>query len=60
MMTDYRKMYYIVANAASDAIDAPPDAARLILTRALEQAEEVYIATCEEEETPPAGKKIVP
>lgn len=45
----YQKMYAIVCGAVSDAIDLLPDApecerARLALTRALEQAEELYLA----------------
>ena len=50
-MTDYQKMYYTVANAASDAIDAEPEKARQILLKALDKAEEIYIATCTDEET---------
>lgn len=48
-MTDYQKMYYIMANAASDAMDASPETARLILGQALAAAEEIYINTCEDE-----------
>ena len=45
MSADYKKMYAILCGAASDALDALPDApecapARRILTEALEQAEE--------------------
>ena len=46
-MTDYQKMYYIVCAAASKAMDASPEEARHILRQALQEAEEVYIQTCE-------------
>ena len=52
-MVDYRKMYYILCKAASEALDRLPDAeenrsARDILSAALLEAEEVYL-TAEEE-----------
>lgn len=49
-MTDYRKMYYILCRAASEAIDAEPAAARQLLQKALYEAEDIYIATCSDEE----------
>lgn len=49
-MADYKKMYYIMCAAASEAIDAPPEAAKMILQSALYEAENVYISTCEDEE----------
>lgn len=49
-MVDYRKMYYILCSAASKAIDLPPLEAKQILQQALEESEEVYIQTCEDEE----------
>ena len=48
-VADYRKMYYLLCNAASKAIDAPPEEARWLLQNALQEAEEIYICTCEEE-----------
>lgn len=50
IMTDYRKMYYILCRAASEAIDAEPAAARQLLQKALYEAEDIYIATCSDEE----------
>ena len=52
-MVDYRKMYYILCKAASEALDKLPEteenkAARDILSAALLEAEEIYI-TAEEE-----------
>lgn len=54
-MTDYRKMYAVLCGAVDDVIDplenipaAVPLAA--VLRSALEQAEEIYIATAPEEE----------
>ena len=56
-MADYQKMYYLLCNAASKAIDAQPEEAKEILQTALYQAESVYICTCKEdgvqEETKP-------
>lgn len=49
-MADYQKMYYLLCSAASRAIDAPPEEARLLLQNALHQAEELFIRTCEEGE----------
>lgn len=45
-MADYQKMYYIVCDAASRAIDAVPDEAKRLLQKALLEAEDVYIHTC--------------
>ena len=52
-MPDYQKMYYIMCDAGSKALDALPDdvdAAMKILQAALEDAEELYIQTCRETE----------
>ena len=52
-MPDYQKMYYILCDGGSKALDALPgdvDAAMEILQKALEEAEEVYIQTCEDTE----------
>ena len=49
-MTDYPKMYSILCIAASEAIDMPPEEAKRILRQALEEAEEVFIRTCEVDE----------
>ena len=49
-MADYRRMYYILCDAASRAIDAPPEAVRQILQQALEEAEELYIDTADDEQ----------
>lgn len=52
-MADYKKMYYILCDAASRALDAlakDPEAAAAILQRALDEAEEKYIETTEAEE----------
>ena len=49
-MANYQKMYYILCTAASEAIDAPSEQARQILRKALEEAEEIYIQTAEDEE----------
>lgn len=49
-MTDYKKMYYLMLGAASDAIDAPDDEAKRILQSALYEAEEVYIRTYSDDE----------
>ena len=50
-MPDYQKMYYILCEAASKAIDAPPEEAKQILQKALYEAEKIYIRTSEDEET---------
>lgn len=47
-MADYQKMYYIICNAASKAIDASPEEAKQLLQKALLEAENVYICTCGE------------
>lgn len=50
-MADYQKMYYILCEAASKAIDALPgdaQAAMDILQNALDEAEEKYIETAED------------
>ena len=47
-MPDYQKMYYIVCDGASRALDALPmhvDGAMKVLQRALDEAEERYIET---------------
>lgn len=49
-MADYQKMYYIVCDAASKAIDAPPEEAKRLLQAALYEAEDVYIRSCQESE----------
>ena len=50
-MPDYQKMYYILCDGASRALDVLPErteeAAR-ILQKALDEAEERYIETCGE------------
>lgn len=48
-MADYQKMYYLICDAASKAIDAQPEEAKKILQAALFQAENVYIRTCKED-----------
>ena len=48
-MPDYRKMYLLLCDAASKAIDASPEEARRLLQKALHEAEEIYIDTCEED-----------
>ena len=52
-MADYQKMYYLLCSAASKAIDAPPEEARRILQNALDEAEEIYLYTREEDEAKP-------
>ena len=47
-MANYQKMYYILCDSASKALDALPDTpetrpARLLLQEALDEAEELYI-----------------
>ena len=42
-MPDYKKMYYILCDAASRAIDAVPEEAKRLLQRALDEAEEIYL-----------------
>ena len=52
-MPDYQKMYYIMCDGGSRALDALPDdvaAAMEILQNALEEAEEVYIQTSDDAE----------
>lgn len=49
-MVDYQKMYYLICDAASKAIDASPEEARQILKNALNEAEDIYIRTSEENE----------
>jgi hypothetical protein len=54
-MTEYSKMYAILCCAASDAIDALPDIpetfhAKMILQKALYEAEDVYIDTSDDED----------
>ena len=48
-MADYRKMYMVLCSAASEAIDASPEEARRLLQNTLQEAEEIYIDTCEDE-----------
>lgn len=50
-MPDYQKMYYVLCDAASRAIDALPEQAKQILQQALDEAEEIYIRTSGGEET---------
>ena len=47
-MTDYQKMYYMICEAASKAIDAPLGEVKRILQKALYEAEEIYVRTCGE------------
>ena len=52
-MAEYQKMYYILCDGASRALDALPDtpetqAARLMLQEALYAAEELYISAPED------------
>ena len=49
-MTDYPKMYRILFNAITDALqrDNITDAAQILIT-AQQQTEEIYIATTEDE-----------
>ena len=52
-MADYQKMYYILCDAASRAIDfiqTEPEASEQILRQALAHAEDVYVETASEEE----------
>ena len=49
-MADYQKMYCLMCRAASKAIDAAPEDAKQILQTALNEAEDIYIQTCEEAE----------
>lgn len=52
-MPDYRKMYCILCDAASKAIDFlqdTPEAAEQILRQALAHAEDVYVETAGDEE----------
>ena len=53
-MPDYRKMYYILCDAASRAVDFiqqdTPLAAEQILRQALAHAEDVYVETADEAE----------
>ena len=47
-MADYQKMYYIMCDGASKALDTLPgdaEGAMAILQRALDEAEETYIDT---------------
>ena len=48
-MVDYQKMYCLLCEAASKAIDAPPEKAKQLLQDALYAAEDIYIRACEEE-----------
>ena len=55
-MPDYKTMYHILCAAASAALDELPDgpenaAGRDILQNALNEAEDIYIETADEEET---------
>ena len=49
-MPDYQKMYYILCDAVSRAIDADPAESKLILQRALDEAEELYLQAEEDNE----------
>ena len=56
-MTDYKRMYCALCAAASAALDLLPEreenrAGREALQKALDEAEEIYIATVEEPEDP--------
>ena len=56
-MTDYRKMYYTLCAAASAALDLLPENEENrpgleTLQKALDEAEEIYIATDEEQDHP--------
>ena len=51
-MVDYQKMYYILCRAMDRALDVLPEEAaeaRQILQQALDEAEEKYIETAEDE-----------
>lgn len=48
-MADYQKMYCLLCGVISEAIDAPPEKAKMLLQNALFEAEEIYIQTCEED-----------
>ena len=58
-MADYQKMYYLLCSAASKAIDAPPEEARRLLQNALDEAEEIYLYTHEENEAKPKLRLLV-
>ena len=58
-MADYQKMYYLLCSAASKAIDAPPEEARRLLQKALDEAEEIYLYTREEDEARPKLRLLV-
>ena len=52
-MADYQKMYYILCDAASRALDALPKTAenepvRTLLQKALDETEELYISAPED------------
>jgi len=54
-MADYQKMYGILCRAMSEALDRLPQKAenlpaRLCMEKALNEAEDLYIETAEEEE----------
>lgn len=49
-MADYQKMYYVMCDAASKAIDMLPDEAKKLLQAVLQEAEDIYAATCGEDE----------
>ena len=61
-MSDYKKMYYVMCDAASKALDkmelsvANAEAIKLLRT-ALREAEDIYIETCEQEENEPPEDK---
>ena len=51
-MADYQKMYYILCRAVDKALNVLPgegEQARQILQRAMDEAEEKYIDTAEEQ-----------
>ena len=57
IMTDYRKMYYTLCAATSTALDLLPEneetwQGRDVLQKALDEAEEIYITTDEEQDRP--------
>lgn len=58
-MTDYQKMYYLLCSAASKAIDATPEEAKQILQKALFEAENIYIYTCEGDHAQPKLRLLI-
>ncbi|MCH5353208.1 MAG: hypothetical protein J1E06_07055 [Acutalibacter sp.] len=58
-MADYQKMYSLLCRAASKAIDAPPEEARQLLQKALFEAENIYIHTCEGDYAQPKLRLLI-